>query len=674
MTLEIRYLKLRINTSDGPYGVEIPFTKGLFIIHADNTSGKSTCLQAIIYALGLEGMLSPSHDIPLPPVVTEALEFDGETHNVLESEVLIEISNGRDIITIRRPIKGSQDRRLVTVWDGEVLSQPTTSRISRDYFVRQKGSASRERGFHHFLANFIGWDLPTVPTFDEGETLLYMEAIFPLIFVEQKHGWSNLRNRFPTYLKIKDLSRRVFEFLMCLDAQEIATRKIFLKQQVNEVKSIWRFKVEECSRLTAVIDATLSDLPVQPIAAWPPSILPQILISLNNEWINAGQLVLDLEEELLNLENLDIPQVEESADHVSEELKEKEEDLANLEIRMKHQVEDFENQAMQVESLRARIAALREEFQRNRDLKKLADLGSTQELRFTSGVCPTCDQEISESLISSEAIQETMSVDQNIEFIREQISIFEAMLSSEISDLELKRRQLSGARNLALNFRQDIRALKTTLTSQSNAPSYAAIERRIRIAEKIRRVNAVSEQVDFLLADFSELSEQWNTIQDELSRLPGGILSDQDIQKIRSLEMIFRYQLNSYEFRSLNPDEIDISRNTYFPEYDGFDLQYDASASDYIRIMWAYLLGLLEVARDFSTNHLGLLILDEPRQQSAQLNSTQAFLERASAAREHDQQIIVATSESEDVLAGILHNLSQPYNYIRFDGRIIAPV
>lgn len=673
MSLEIRQLKLRINTSGGLYGVEISFSKGLFILHADNTSGKSTCLQAIIYALGLEGMLGPSHDVPLPPVVTELLEFEGETHNVLESEVLLEISNRRDIVTIRRQIKGSRNRHLVTVWDGPVLSQSTTSRISRDYFVRETGSASRERGFHYFLADFIGWHLPVVPTFDEGETRLYMETLFPLLFVEQKHGWSSLRNRFPTYLRIKDLSRRVFEFLMALDAQEIATRKIFLKQQANEVKSRWRFKINECSRLAMPIDAIVSDLPSQPVSAWPPSIFPRVLIASNDDWVDARQLVFDLEEELRNLEHLEVPIVGDDSDHISQELEEKQEELAELEIQTKRQIEDFENQSIHVDSLRSRISSLQEELLRNRDLRRLADLGSVQELQSTRGVCPTCEQEISDSLISPEAIQETMPVEQNIEFIREQIKIFETMLSSELSSLELKNRQLNSIKGRGVNLRQDIRAIKTTLTSQANAPSYAAIERRIRLAEKIKRVNATIEQIDLLLADFSELAEQWRDIQNEITELPSGILSNQDLQKIRMLERSFREQLHDYRFRSLNPEEINISQNTYFPEYDGFDLQYDSSASDYIRIIWAYLLGLLEVSKNFQTNHLGLLILDEPRQQSAQADSTQAFFERASLARQYDQQIIIATSESEELLSQILGNFSEPYEYMRFDGRIISP-
>ncbi|MBD2234403.1 AAA family ATPase [Phormidium tenue] len=674
MTLEIVHLKLKINTPKGLFGVEIPFSKGLFILHANNTSGKSTCLQSIIYALGLEGMLGPSQDIPMPPVVTDFLDFEGEVYNVLESEVLLEISNGRKVVTVCRQIKGSRNKHLVTVWDGPILSQSNTNCISSDYIVREPGGASRERGFHYFLANFIEWKLPTVPTFEEGEVLLYMETIFPLIFVEQKHGWSNLRNRFPTYFRIKDVSRRVFEFLFDLDAQEIASRKIFLKQQAAELKTQWALKIDLCNRLSRSIDATISGLPTQPVSIWPPNVFPHILMPSGDDWINSRSYILELEEDLRGLENIDIPNTEEVSNAAQEELQSKQLILADIEVQLKLKFEELENQIAYIESLRSRITSLREELSRNRDLRRLIELGSTQELQSSGGVCPTCEQSISDSLISPQPSSEIMTVEQNIDFIREQLKIFEAMLDSESSNIDLKRRKVSAIGNFASELRQDIRSLKTTLTSESKAPSYATIERRIRISEKIRQTKVVIDQTDQVLGEFSDLAEQWQLVQAELSALPKGILSDEDVSKIRSLERKFRDQLREYEFRSLNADDISISQNTYFPEYDGFDLQFDASASDYIRIVWAYLLGLLEVSREHHTNHLGLLILDEPRQQSAGESSIQAFLARASAARQHGQQVIVATSESEPLLEGILENIPYSYGYKRFDNRLIAPL
>ena len=46
--LRIRHLEIRLTTSKGLFGVRIPFGDGLVVIHADNTSGKSTCLMSVL--------------------------------------------------------------------------------------------------------------------------------------------------------------------------------------------------------------------------------------------------------------------------------------------------------------------------------------------------------------------------------------------------------------------------------------------------------------------------------------------------------------------------------------------------------------------------------------------------------------------------------------------------
>jgi|SRR5580692_748686 hypothetical protein len=58
-----------------------------------------------------------------------------------------------------------------------------------DYFVRVEGAAQRPLGFHNSLSSFLGWQLPTVSRFDGSDVPLYLECIFPLFIVEQKHGW-----------------------------------------------------------------------------------------------------------------------------------------------------------------------------------------------------------------------------------------------------------------------------------------------------------------------------------------------------------------------------------------------------------------------------------------------------------------------------------------------------
>ena len=673
MGLKLCQLTLRITTVEGSFGVELPFSDGLFVLHADNSAGKSTCLKSILFALGLEGMLGPSQDIPLAPAVTNFFNYKDKIYNVIESEVLLEIHNGTEFMTVRRQIKGSQDKHLINVWRGPVLSQNSLSPIHTDYIVREPGAATRQTGFHRLLADFIGWELPTVPMYNNADGgLLYMETLFPLMFVEQSNGWSSLRNRFPNYFRIKDVSRRSLEFFLNFDSQDIASQRIRLNQESTEIKANWQSKVEACNRISETIDAIVNNLPAQPTAEWPPSVYPTILMSAGENWTETNQIIIELTDRLENIFEQEPPPVSQISEEAQLQLQERQNQLQGLEADLKLKFEALDYQASHVKSLDSRIFSLTEELSRHKELKRLSTLNSTQSLQTYKGSCPTCQQTISESLISVQDISIPMTIEQNVEFIREQLKIFKSMKKSATENLEVKRKQLNAFRNRANDLRNDIRALKTTLTSQNNSPSYAAIEERIRLEERIRQIRIVRRQIDELLGSFFALSEQWNSVQSRLAQLPKGAISDEDSLKIQELERSFRNQLNKYGFRSFNSQTIDISPDSYFPEHEGFDLQFAASSSDYIRIFWAYFLGLLEISRQHSTNHLGLLILDEPRQQSAREASLEAFLHRASDARKHGQQVIVATSESASNLSQYLSGI--PHTLRSFDSRIIAPL
>jgi predicted ATP-binding protein involved in virulence len=49
--MRLRHLRIRIQTSNGPYGTDIPFPDGMVVIWADNSMGKSTCVKSCQRAL-----------------------------------------------------------------------------------------------------------------------------------------------------------------------------------------------------------------------------------------------------------------------------------------------------------------------------------------------------------------------------------------------------------------------------------------------------------------------------------------------------------------------------------------------------------------------------------------------------------------------------------------------
>lgn len=92
--LTLKGLKINISTNDGIFGQCLLFQKGLNVIRAENTSGKTTIISSIIYALGVEAVLSAKQgNTVLKSVLKEKIEFENKTYNVLESYVLLEIEN-----------------------------------------------------------------------------------------------------------------------------------------------------------------------------------------------------------------------------------------------------------------------------------------------------------------------------------------------------------------------------------------------------------------------------------------------------------------------------------------------------------------------------------------------------------------------------------------------------
>ncbi len=103
MTFKLRRLRLRALTERGWYGVELGFTDGLNVLWADNTMGKSTCLQGMIYVLGLERMLSPRREIPLPHAMTSHLVTDTASNFPVRACANIEACQPRMQLRLDQP-------------------------------------------------------------------------------------------------------------------------------------------------------------------------------------------------------------------------------------------------------------------------------------------------------------------------------------------------------------------------------------------------------------------------------------------------------------------------------------------------------------------------------------------------------------------------------------------
>jgi hypothetical protein len=164
----------------------------------------------------------------------------------------------------------------------------------------------------------------------------------------------------------------------------------------------------------------------------------------------------------------------------------------------------------------------------------------------------------------------------------------------------------------------------------------------------------------------------WKAIQDEKSKLPDDPLTASDKNKLNLFENYFVKLVTAYGLTSVSPDTLSISRETYRPMREGFNLGFDLSASDGIRVIWSYLFSLLATARETKTNHPGLLILDEPKQQSTNPTSFASLLREATLSKTYNQQVFFATSEPLTDLKNALLGLE--YTLISVEGKVLKPL
>lgn len=673
--LRIRMLKVVVSTNGGGrFGLQIPFEDGLNVIHADNTSGKSTALMSLLYALGLEGMLGPSQDPPLTAAMLRSLTHAGREYRVLESVIYLEIEglNG-GVVTLQRQATGlARERQLTVVHDGPLLTGKGPFRTT-SYLVRTSGGATREAGFHRYLAKFMGLDLPELTDYEGEKTPLYLECVFPFFFVEQLTGWRDIKARMPTYLHVPEMAKRTAEFIMRLDILYRSLRRQELKQQSKQLKAEWERALDQSLFGSFGLGVVIRGIPESPVNSWPPHIPPSVQVAADSKWRALDSVIESESEHIRRLNAEEIPKAQAVTADAQLAIAALETEQREVEQANDRLLAAVANDYEQLRAVQERLTSLREDRRKYQDEQMLQSRGAGTEFDLHIGQCPVCDRPLNDALLPQAKLINPMSLEENIAFIRDQISTFEYMQIDAKSSFDAKQKMLNASRARVFDISARIRAYKETLRSDGRIPSEAAIRERLLHEAYLERLTALREAFNDRLKIFSRLSEAWRDVQNELSDLKDTQLTANDNRKINSLEHSFKSQLRKYGFSSFSPDDVGIGRESYRPNHQGYDLGF-TSASDTIRAIWAYLLGLLELSRQAATNHVGMLIFDEPKQQSAAKVSFGALLARASTSIEFGQQVIFATSEEEASLAELMKGFEHPFNKIRFNDKMLRPL
>lgn len=683
--IQVCALKLRSITASTVYGVDLGFTSGLNIVQADNTSGKSTCLQAIIYVLGLERSLSANLSVPLPFAMRERIHEtkDDPYEEVLQSYVEIEVCNHKDEkLRIRRSIVGDADPKLISTWSTEESEDTGQVRErQRDFFVHDPGSATRESGFHHYLADFLGWELPHVPRFDGTECPLYLETLFPMFFVEQKRGWSTVQGPLPTHFRIQDINRRVLEFVLNLDAGKVRRERAELNKRIGVLESEWTDKRRVLSR-GGVDLIRFIGVPKTPTAEFSHQAAISLEVFKDGEWLPLEVASKELQDEIEELNKIELVSTEEAEASTQKALEVAQLKYDEFGAMFEVARTEFRTVLEENRALKKRLEVLDIDLKRHQDTKKLIALGSEVTDAVALESCPTCHQHLTQELLPPSS-SGAMALDENIAFIKSQQLMYKSALAAteeRLGELRLRGRSIEQDYKEA---QSELRSLKRALVRPASSVSRTTIEKSVRLQARLGQWEDMQERADGLVDELVAIAKEWARLSSRLKELrTGDDFSLEDKNKISRLQSLVQGHLKTFGFHSFPPSEITLARDNFRPQVLVFDkdsdgeiekdIGFEASASDGIRLKWSYYLSLLELDENHKTNHAGLVVFDEPGQQAADPVNLSSLFQESAKVRPDRHQILIATSEKEHAIREGLGDLA--YNLISFSGYILKPL
>ena len=672
MSLQLVEITLDVLTSSAPLRYTTRFGAGLNVLAAPNTYGKSTLTQSIVFALGLEGMLSSSHAPPLGPAMMTVADLPGHQRaGVVESSVVLTCRNGSGqyLRTRRFALGGGVNSRLIQTWAADTEAE--LAKVRRiDTYVRMGGSAVQELGFHYVLAKFLGWSLPLVPQYRGGESPLYLETLFPMFYVEQKNGWGGVTPRMPTYLGIRDMLQRSVEYVLGLSTLDRLRTLNALKEELAEVRVAWAAAADRA--LAGAQAENLRASGSRTVTGKAQRLPIHVEADVEGTWIPLSTALAQWSARLANLEDSRVVTAGERTSKSRLELAEAERSVRRIGGQLRTYSEQTSYLQADIDALSARLSSVEADRRRLQDLKRIRGLGSDLGVNVLSDdLCPTCQQELDHRHVATgeaATVEATLALgDAERTTLQDMRTIAERRLEDLTRARDALRQQLDFARG-------QVRLLRDELVTESAAPSLVEVREQLWLRDRIQGGHRVEALIAAADEELDALADRNDDLRARIRGLEDQPASKQDHQILADFNQRFRNQLKRYGLVSLPVEQISIDPNTLIPTDDGVELRFDItmgmSASDTIRTKWAYYVALMETAtRSVTGHHAGLLVFDEPRQQETAMSSLSALITELGAAAQQGNQILYATSgdqaELNTVLAGVPHErLPAPGNHL----------
>ncbi len=683
--MKIRAVKLRITTARGEFGFKFEFSRSLTVIRGSNSSGKSTLYNTLIYGLGMEELIGGKGERVLNYAVKEYFVHGEERVSVESSEVLVELENpsGRSV-TLRRAIRDNvRQSRLVEVFEGAHLTGGIELGTPKPTYLFDPGSAQKQEGYFQFLEGFMGYQLPQVPATNGGMAKLYLQTIFAALAVEQKRGWTDYIANVP-FFGIRDARIRVTEFLLGLGVFERQAKRAALDAASMAIDSDWRKAYDTLRQAAAANGIVIEGLSATPVSMFDPATV--LLVKSNgNTKTSLLDQVSNLRAEHSALEAKAEAYGKASGAEAIQELDSASSELQRLSVLHERAATNLTLQKAALDELRLLLAEAGEDLERNKTALKLRNLGAQMEVEVATDHCPTCHQALDDTLLLGIVTGPQMDLSTNIDYLDSQRKMLQNQINGAVEEIRQSEITVADvATRLAAihDYRNSLRGDVSTGVAESRA----IVRRQIQIELELSNLQAFNTQAAALMVTFGEIADRLAANQAERRALPKDAYSDVDVSRISLFEKNFRGNASSFGYESAEIADIRISLDTLTPILSELELREilrpkvqtsltaDSSASDFVRLIWSYLLALYQTSatRGLEGHHPGILLMDEPGQHSMRSASQRALLQLLIAQR--GLQTIVAASfdENESVFKEATTGLE--FHLIQWEGKVIQPL
>ncbi|EIK2268966.1 hypothetical protein ACUAW6_001608 [Vibrio cholerae] len=676
--MKFRKLKVKILSEGQWYGFEYEFLPGLNIIRGDNSSGKSTLVNSLIYSIGMEELIGSKGPSSLPYALRTHFELDDKEYINVESYTLVELENSKgEVKTFKRYISSKdKDSKLVQIIHGDYLTQNESGSFnSSPVYLHDPNSATNEEfGFFATFEKFLGLELPNIADNKGYNRKLYLQYIFAALLIEQKRGWTNYIANTP-YFGVSNVVQKTVSYLLNLDTFDKERKLNELYSQRNRLTSQW---AESASNIKLI--ASNAKLNVRGLSAKPELDFDKNLVLIGSgydEFKPLTNLVVEALNELHKLSRDPIKNLKNEQPQLAENIEKAQNRISEILTLQKICGDEIRINKSKIGLYQESLSDIEEELERNRMTNKLNKFGADFDLPVAKNICATCHNPLDDSLVSPENTVMNMTLDENIKYLDNQKSMvknllagLEKRLEKAKSDMLSLQTELREHTKILASLKRDIKSVETI--------SEADVRKKLILEGRIDQLNVVDESVAFEKNVLEKLSGEYQICQSQITSMTQYELSYSDKVKLDRFEEHFRNLATDFSYRSAKPKEIEVNRETLVPYLKGLelreingaaDIKADSSASDFVRLIWSYLISICRVSNEQNGNHLGILLFDEPAQHSMSLYSVNKLLKNM--ADLNNVQCIVAASFDQSEAAFEESTNGVKFNYLRLPSKLI---